>query len=252
MKICLLGSCSGTEPQVGRHHTSWVLQFHDELFWFDTGENCSCTAHLAGLDLRRSRAVFLSHPHLDHVGGLPNLLWNIGKIRARNQQPWQFELPIYTASLNQVQAVFDLLTETEFPCKSPMFRLQEGVVWSNGITVEAVGNSHLPPDPDGTPRSFSFRVTAEGKKIVYSGDIRNIQDLTDWLKDCDILLMENGHNDPYKVCCYLADSGIKLGRLIFVHHGRAMLEDEKNIIAQCRKLVQFPVDAAYDGMTIEL
>lgn len=252
MKICLLGSCSGTEPQTGRHHTSWILQFNDELFWFDAGENCSYTAHLAGFDLRKSRAVFLSHPHLDHIGGLPNLLWTISKIRSRSKQPWQFELPIYTASLNQVQAIFDLLAETEFPCKSPMYRLQEGVVWSDGITVEATGNNHLPPDADGTPRSFSFRITAEGKKIVYSGDIRNIQDLSEWLTDCDILLMENGHNDPCEVCKYLMASSSKPRHLIFVHHGRTMLKDGANVIAECRKLADFPVDAADDGMIVDL
>jgi hypothetical protein len=31
-----------------------------------------------------------------------------------------------------------------------------------------------------------------------------------------------------------------------------MLADGKNIIAQCRKTVDFPVDAAYDGMVVEL
>ena len=252
MKICFLGSCSGTEPQLGRHHTSWVLQCRDELFWFDAGENCSHTAHLAGFDLRQSRAVFLSHPHLDLVGGLPNLFWNIAKIRARSRQPWQFELPIYTASLRQVQAVFDLLRETEFPCRSPMFRLREGVIWNDGITVEAAGNTHLPPEADGTPRSFSFRIAAEGKKIVYSGDVGNIRELEGWLGGCDLLLMENGHNDPCEVCRYLAAAERGIGHLIFVHHGRAMLRDAENIMARCRELVQFPVDAAYDNMQMEL
>ena len=73
MEIFVLGSCSGTEPQAGRHHTSWVLRYRNELYWFDAGENCSYTAHLAGLDLLTSRAVFISHPHIDHIGGFPEI-----------------------------------------------------------------------------------------------------------------------------------------------------------------------------------
>ena len=252
MKLCLLGSCSGTEPQEARHHTSWILQSNDEIFWFDAGENCSYTAHLAGFDLRKSRAVFLSHPHLDHVGGLPNLFWNIGKIRARSGQDWHFELPVYTASLNQVKAMFEFLSETEFPCTSPAFRLHEGVVWDDNITVEAMGNTHLTVDENGVPRSFSFRVTAGNKKIVYSGDIRSIQTLGDWPLKCDIFLMENGHNNPCDVCRYLTEAKAQIGRLIFVHHGRTMLADPEGVIARCREIAPFPVDGAYDNMQIDL
>ena len=128
MEIFVLGSCSGTEPQAGRHHTSWVLRYRNELYWFDAGENCSYTAHLAGLDLLTSRAVFISHPHIDHIGGLPNLYWTIAKLHALRKEPLDVELPVYTSSPAQIEAIFRMLAETEFPCTSPVHKLQEGIV----------------------------------------------------------------------------------------------------------------------------
>ena len=252
MEIFLLGSCSGTEPQPGRHHTSWVLRYHDELFWFDAGENCSYTAHLIGLDLRTSRAVFISHPHLDHVGGLPNLFWTIAKLHRVRQEPWQFELPVYTPSPAQTEAVFRMLAETENPCTSPIVPLHEGIVLPEPIQVEARGNRHLPPKASGEPRSYSFRITAGGRTIVYSGDVSSIRDLDGWSDRCDLLLMETGHHQPAEVCRYLAERRAEIGRLIFVHHGRTLLHDPDGVVAACRETVPFPVDAAVDGMRIEL
>ena len=252
IEIFLLGSCSGTEPQAGRHHTSWVLRFNNELFWFDAGENCSYTAHLAGLDLRTSRAVFLSHSHLDHVGGLPNLFWTIAKLRRLNKEPREFELPVHTPAPGQIEAVFRLLADTEFPCTSPIVPMHEGVLMSDPIRVEARGNTHLPATPSGEPRSFSFRITADGKTIVYSGDVRSIQELDGWSSRCDLLLMESGHHPPCDVCRYLTGRDAEIGRLIFLHHGRIMLNDPEGVTAACREIAPFPVDAAFDGMRIEL
>ena len=252
MDIYILGSCSGTEPQIARHHTSWALKINDRLYWFDAGENCSYTAHTNGLDIVKSAAVFLSHPHLDHVGGLPNLFWSIGKVRSCRGEPWQFELPVYTASVEQVQSVFALLSETEFPCTSPVIRLQEGAVFTGDITVEARGNNHLPYSKENLPRSFSFRITAEGKSIVYSGDATSIKELEDWIMDCDLLLMENGHHKPVEVCKYIAGINANIRHLLFVHHGRTMLADPAGVVEECRKLVRFPVDAAEDAMHITL
>ena len=77
MKIHFLGTCAGTEPIPGRQHMSFVIESNGALYWFDAGEGCSRTAYLNGLDLMGVKAVFISHPHMDHTGGLANLIWTI-------------------------------------------------------------------------------------------------------------------------------------------------------------------------------
>ena len=63
MKITFLGTCSGTEPMPNRKHVSFVIEHAGAVYWFDAGEGCSYTAHLAGIDLLSTRAVFISHTH---------------------------------------------------------------------------------------------------------------------------------------------------------------------------------------------
>ena len=73
-RICILGSCSGTEPMLNRHHTALTLEYNGRLYQFDAGEGCAYTAYLGGVDLVNLRALFISHPHIDHNAGLPHLL----------------------------------------------------------------------------------------------------------------------------------------------------------------------------------
>ena len=87
MKLTFLGTCSGTEPMPDRQHTSYVIESDDGVYWFDAGEGCSYTAHLLGIDILAIRALFISHPHLDHVGGLVNLLGTMRKLEGRNTDP---------------------------------------------------------------------------------------------------------------------------------------------------------------------
>lgn len=72
MLLHILGSCSGTEPMPGRDYTSWILEEDDGgLLWFDAGGGCASHAYAKGLSPLKVKALFLSHPHLDHTAGLP-------------------------------------------------------------------------------------------------------------------------------------------------------------------------------------
>lgn len=83
MHIHFLGTCSGTEPMAGMHHCAWLFRIGNSIYWFDMGEGCSHTAYTAGIDLMDTRAIFVSHPHIDHVGGFANFLFCVMKLMGR-------------------------------------------------------------------------------------------------------------------------------------------------------------------------
>lgn len=100
MKMYIFGSCSGTEPMKGRHHTALAFEINKRIYWFDAGENCSYTAHTMGVDLLSVSNIFISHTHMDHVGGLGNLLWNIRKISLMQRTfPYFGDITVHTPNI---------------------------------------------------------------------------------------------------------------------------------------------------------
>lgn len=256
MRIMVLGSCSGTEPRPNCHHTSWILENKDGVFWFDAGENCAYRAHLANFDMLRTRGIFFSHPHMDHVAGLPHLLWTIAKMTFVKDCHEPFDVEVYTPVPEQVEAAKRMLEcfhEWKYDFTLHLHRTADGTVCTTPFRVSALHNHHIErEEPADGWHSFSYRIECENKVIVYSGDVGSIDELDEWTGECDLFFMETGHHDPVAVCKHLAGRGSKIGRVVFLHHGRAMLRDAAGLMKQCAPLLPCPVEAAYDGMEIRL
>ena len=223
-----------------KHHTSWVLETKDDLAWFDTGESCSRTAYLAGINILKTNHIFLSHAHMDHIGGLPLLLWNLAKIRALTKRGLRETIVLHTPLLSVSEHVLSLLDTSEFPSSALPLQTElitPGIICNNpNLTVEAAGTLHVPLSPEGCPRAFCFRIRTEGKTLIYSGDLKDVSELDSWLSEgCDMLMIENGHHTPSKTAEYLAQKQFKIKTFLFLHHGRTMLEHPEVEKAKTRK-----------------
>ncbi len=263
MKLTILGSCSGTEPMPGRHHASVALELADQLLWIDAGETCSYTGHLLGLDLLQIRHILISHPHMDHVGGLGNLLWTIRKlhgVRRYGQRQAPAEPPrdicVHLPNRLTFDGTMMVLKQTEANFKTDYAveadEFTDGVIIDEpGLKVTAMHNTHLPKQPDQPWQSYSFLIEAEGKRIVYSGDLGGPEEVDCWA-DCALMTIETGHHQPAEVAAHFAAMDKRPKQLIYTHHGRAILFGEAAQLEKVQAVYGPAARFAFDGMTIEL
>ena len=256
-RLHIFGTCAGTEPMPGRHHCSFAIEHDEKLYWFDAGECCSYTAHLMGVDVRKIHSIFISHPHMDHVGGLGNLMWTIRKLDGRYGGMEGKTVRLFMPIPETWSATRQVLAQTEGAFKT-RFEITENPVIEgvlleeNGIRVEAMHNLHLPPSEDGSWRSYSYRVTVSGKVIVFSGDVKNYTEIEPLLRGADVVLAETGHHRPIKVCTELNEMNIRPSILLFIHHGRAILEEGEGAIDEARTIYDGPMRVLNDGETIPM
>lgn len=256
MKLIFLGTCAGTEPMPDRKHSSFALETAGRLYWFDAGEGCSYTAHNMGLDLLAVQKVVISHTHRDHVGGLGNLLWNIRKLTYVKKRPADAEIiDVYIPSMEVWDGLMMVLRNTEFGDDFPKhLKAQEtwdGLLFDDGyLRVTAHHNHHIPAK-NGKWQSYSFLIECEGKRIVYSGDVKAYSDFDSLLGDgCDALILETGHfviDDAWE---YAQSKNI--GKLFFTHNGREILYNPEACQEKVHTLWKGAAAICYDGMTAEL
>ena len=252
MKLTFLGTCAGTEPMPDRKHASFVLEADGVLYWFDAGEGCSYTAHNLGIDLLKVKKVMISHPHIDHTGGLANLIWNIRKVHYVRQSNADVSVDLYLPDLRIRDGMLTMLRCSDGERFSWESRLhfhpvRDGLLFDDGtVRVSALHNLHI-PTPVEQWRSFSFLIESQGKKIVYSGDVRSYYELDGLIGDgCDCLILETGHFGIDDAFAYAKDRNI--GKIFFTHNGREILNHPEASRQKIESLFGQKAVICFDGM----
>lgn len=233
MLVHTLGTCSGTEPFAGFRHNCTAVETENALYFVDAGENGAYAAHLKGIDLLKTRAVFITHPHMDHVGGLGNLLWYIRKLTIARKQPLEgVNVDILAPTRDLFDATMLLLknTEGDFVCRHTHAFTETDdslhYVSANGeLTAEAAHTLHMEPK-NGKFRSYAYTLTVEGRRLVFMGDMR-LEDPGRVLPEsgADVLVVETGHYKVEEVAEAVRNCGRPVGTLLFTHHGKSTRAD---------------------------
>ena len=73
MKLYILG-CGDAFGSGGRNNSGYLLEAREPLFLLDCGPTTLAAMKRAGFNPKRLDAIFLSHLHGDHYGGVPFFL----------------------------------------------------------------------------------------------------------------------------------------------------------------------------------
>lgn len=227
-KILFFGTCCGAEPIPGMQHSSFAIKVDNNYYWFDAGENCSRTATEMGVELLKIKSIFISHTHIDHVGGLANLIWSIKKLNIMGYgMPPEGKVPVYTPNMESFKSTMELLRHSEgslsWNIGVEANKVSDGLIYSDDkMKVHAIHNRHILDTLDGEPLSYSYIMYVADKKVVYSGDVRKLSELEACIGDgCDVLICETGHHKVADVLQFAKDHNV--GTLLFTHNGREII-----------------------------
>jgi ribonuclease BN (tRNA processing enzyme) len=209
VELVTLGTGGGPVVQTRRAQPANAVRVGDAVYLFDVGEGTQRQMEAARLPLASVRAVFLTHHHLDHVGGLGPLIAN------RWVQMRHAPLPVIgppgtlgmVAGLVQAYRPIELAPVTLGPKAPPPMASgvdvrdlaaemdSPALVYQDeAIRVFAVVNDHyhFAPGTESarTARSYAYRIEAGGRSIVLTGDTGPSRRVEALAKGADLLVSE--------------------------------------------------------------
>lgn len=212
------------------------------------------TQRLAALDLPWTTIthVALTHFHIDHHGDLPTLVfaWKYGILPGRTA-PLTIIGPVGTVALIErlAAAYGEWLLAPGFPLEIREIDAGE-TIDLGGLSLGAFKVPH-------SVESVAYSVTANGRRIVYSGDTGYDEAFATWAAGCDLLVLECSlpaamaipeHLTPEQ-CGALADIA-KAQQLALTHFYPPV--EEYDIRALVNERFQGPVVLTHDGWQIDI
>jgi ribonuclease BN (tRNA processing enzyme) len=175
MKLTCIGKY-GPFPKAGESCSCYLLSHGGQNVVIDMG--CGSLSKLLGhIRVQHIGAVALSHLHSDHMGDALTLRYALEVARRLG---WRSEpLPVYLPA--EPEAEFTMLSS------HPMI---DAHIITDGMQTAICGmDVAFKRMPHAVP-SFAMAFEAGGKKLVYSGDTKDNDDLAVFAKDADLFLMD--------------------------------------------------------------
>lgn len=214
MRITLLGT-GGPRPDPARQGPATLVQVAGLRLLFDAGRGVATQLAKADVSLHEIDAVFITHHHFDHIGGLGDLLmavWNNGRTRPLNVYGPPGTRSIVGTFFNQIYAsdIRFRMREGEVngaPVPHPSdvlsaFDVKTGVIESNPklrLEVGSVEHGSLALELDDDEwGAVGYRIEGDDRSVAIAGDAVAGGELDRLAHDVDTLV----------ICAYLAGDEI--------------------------------------------
>jgi len=204
-----LGTGGGPLTRLKRSEPANAVVVGQAVYLFDVGDGVQRQMAAAGLQLRDVRAIFISHHHIDHNGGLAPLL--VTRWLFNNHEAVPVIGPPGTVSMVEHIAAAYRPTElapitiggpkkaaisTSVAARELGYAMREPtVVYEDGaVRVLAVTNAHYHfaagSEEERTARSYSFRIETHDRTFVYTGDTGPSDNVVKLAANADVLVSE--------------------------------------------------------------
>ena len=255
-RITILGSASGI-PVPNRFNQTIHLEMDERQYLLEASDGAAALlvrqfGRMPDLD-----AVFVSHMHADHIGGLGML--------AQTMQLTQRTKPLAVcmpeegipAIRNYLNAVY--LAPELMPYALELRGLIEGSpsYCDDIIEVTAFRNQHLRQHTltlagryPNKGQAYSFRIrSASGFSIVYSGDIQSVEEVLPVIGEdgADLMILECAHYAVDQTFSRLSD---KVRALVINHLHPKWNGNEGSLLQEIRRYYTGEVKMAFNGMQI--
>ena len=244
MRIITLGTGHGSATATNMSSITY-LECGGKTYLVDCADGADAVMMQKKLIPSGLSAVFITHLHLDHTGGLPVMM-------KRNLKETGAQTVILLPELEIVPALESWITFQGFAtqmAQKPFIYQDSKEGYDDGtLHLEAFRTEHLAVN--GRP-SYAYRIQTEGKTICFTGDLCG--DCHDFpfeaANNTDLVISELTHFRLAHIWPYLEKLQTKA--LVFNHLGNwsQVPEEQERIKEACQKL-PYPVTLAYDGMEI--
>lgn len=248
MKITLLGTgnaIAGAE----RENTYFLMEYGDRAMMIDVGGGPLQRLKKIGVDQGKVDTVFFTHFHIDHIYGLPSLLWGMWIVGRK--APLTIYCPASDLQrLNQYLEVIDI-TGWPLPFELDIRGYQADergrVDWHPELTIHTVPAVHSVP-------TAGLEIMLQDKRVVYAADTMLNQQIRQ-LGQIDCLIHEatsakdflNNHSSLAEMIDYYHVEE-KIGQLVCVHLTDGQPYQE--VLDSQSATVRAKCQIGYDYMTI--
>ena len=199
VRVVTLGTGGGPAVRLKRAEEANALVVGESVYLVDCGDRCLVQLAAAHIPLTRVQAIFITHYHQDHVGGLMPLLgirWmtNVfSTLKLLGPPGLERIVSGYREAMQpSIDAGFgvtpDPLTGIE------VHEVGVGTIFQDpDIKVTAVENTHYTSpvaNPASKPKSYSYRIETPAGSIVFTGDTAPSPAVTSLAKGADLLISE--------------------------------------------------------------
>jgi ribonuclease BN (tRNA processing enzyme) len=253
MELTVIGSGTGV-PSLRRGAPCLALKAAGRLLVLDLGAGSLRSLLRYGLDFSAIDVLALTHLHPDHVGDLiPFLFATRYSLGYTRREPFRllaargfarFHQRLMEAFAGWVEPPAGLMDLRELAPDGPDEVRDE--VAEEGLVIKSAPTNH-------TAGSLAYRVEAEGRSLVYSGDTDVSDSLVELARGADLLVLEAanpfkvpGHLTPAEAGRLAAQAGV--ARLLLTHFYPPC--DEVDVVALAAQEFSGEILRAEDGLSL--